>query len=145
MCRFVVLKERLPNYLDSRTCHEVPTFRKVTSITNMSGDSFSDAFKQLFVANKFLDGMITHQCRREVEQMLDILGCQPENIARMCGYALDQQSRWTNVQMKCYLTNKPLECVLALTGTTTKNPPSDTSARYGMARQFQWKRARLLK
>ena len=59
MCRFMVLKERLPNYLYNRTCHEVPTFRKVTSITNMSGDSFSDAFKQLFVANKFLDGMIT--------------------------------------------------------------------------------------
>ena len=124
MYRFVVMKERLPDFLDYRTCFEVPTFRKVTSITNMSGDSFRDAFKQFFVANNFLDGMITHQCRREVEQMLDNLGCQPENIARMCGHALDQQSRLTNVQTKSYLTNKPLECVLALTGTTTKNPSS---------------------
>ena len=127
MYRFVVMKEPLPNFLDYTTCYDVPTFRKATSIANMSGDSFRDIFKQFFVANQFMVGMITHQCRREVEQMLDDLGCQPENIARMCGHALDQQSRLTNVQTKSYLTNKPLECVLAATGTTTKDRSSYTS------------------
>ena len=87
MYRFVVMKEPLPNFLDYTTCYNVPTFRKVKSIANMSGDSFRDMFKQFFVANLFLGGKVTHQCRREVEQMLDDLGCQPENIARMCGHA----------------------------------------------------------
>jgi hypothetical protein len=127
MYRFVVMKERLPNFLDYTACYRVPTFRMVTSIKNMSGDLFRDMFKQFFVANGFMVGKITHQCRREVEQMLDDVGCQPENISRMCGHALDQQSRLTNVQTKSYLTNKPLECVLAATGTTTKDRSAYTS------------------
>ena len=85
--RFVVMKEPLPNFLDYTTCYDVPTYRKVPSITNMSGASFCNMFKQFFVANHVRVGMINHQCRRDVEQMLYDLGCQPQNIARMCGHA----------------------------------------------------------
>lgn len=118
MYRFVVMEEALPNFLDFTTCYAVPTFRNVTSITNMSADLFREMFQQFCKADLFMGGMITQQCRRKVDQMLANLGCQPENLARMCGH---HQSRLTNVP------NNPLECVLAATGTTTKDPSAYTS------------------
>lgn len=119
--RFVVANEPLPDFTNYKTAFDFPTYRTAKKVKNMDGDGYRDLWRPFYTANDVVVGKVTHQSRREVEQLLDDAGCKPESIARHCGHQAPSVKQ-TTVQTQSYLTNPPLECVVTVAGGDRSNP-----------------------
>ena len=127
MYRLCVLHESMPAFTNYQEFMEVPTYRKLNSVEQLSDTQYGEIWEAMFkTVQGFMPSCLTHIWRGQGDREMNDAGCTLDDCSRMTGHKI-ATTNCSSSKQNSYLYNPPIPCTANRAGADCKKPETYVS------------------